>query len=99
VDIANATDDPAVATQVAEHLVDVGLVVGTVTTTADPASTSAIQYADSQLADAQTLADALVQAPLLTVADVPEITLVLGATDPSGLLASLQKFTGLPCTG
>jgi hypothetical protein len=96
VNIANATGDPAVGTTLATHLVDVGLVVGTVTAGAASATASAIEYPDSQKSEARRLAGVLVQAPLLTPAVVPHITLVLGDADPSGLLASLQKFTGLP---
>jgi hypothetical protein len=95
--VANKTGDKATAAALASHLVDVGLVVGTVTTATDPASTSAIEYADSQRPSALRLADALLQAPLLTSVDVPNITVVLGAADPTGLLGALQKFPGLPC--
>jgi len=75
----------------------VGLVVGTVTTTAKPESVSSIEYAPDQQADAQRLAAALLQTPLLTAADVPEITLVLGESDPSLLRDALSAFSGLPC--
>jgi len=75
----------------------VGLVVGTVTTTANPASVSSIEYAPDQQADAERLAAALLQTPLLTAADVPEITLVLGESDPSLLTDALAAFSGLPC--
>jgi LytR cell envelope-related transcriptional attenuator len=97
VDIANRTGDAKTADALATHLTDVGLVVGTVTTTADSTAPSAIQYGTGQHKNAERLADALGQTPLVTRADVPDITLVLTATDPSGLLESLQKFPGL-CT-
>lgn len=81
----------------ADHLAAVGLVIGTVTTTANSASTSAIQYPGSLLDEAHVLGTALAQSPLLAPADVPQITIILGAADPSGLLSSLRAFAGLPC--
>jgi hypothetical protein len=97
VDIANETGDAQLATDLAAHLTNAGLVVGTVTTTLHRRVASAIEYAAAQDADARTLAAALDQTPLLAPADVPNLTLVIARIDPSELLTALRTFTGLPC--
>ena len=91
VDLVNGTGDPAVADDVAAHLAAAGLLVGTVTAGATPAS--GLEYPASEQPGAQRLATALGKAAVLRAADVPHVTVVLGATDSAALVAAVDALT------
>jgi hypothetical protein len=86
----NGTGAPAVVDDVAAHLAAAGLTVGTVTTGASTAS--GIEYPASEEPGAQRLATALGKPAVLQAADVPHVTVVLGATDSAALVKAVDAL-------
>ena len=105
VDVVDGTGRPRVATHVIARLTAAGLRVGTMTTSRT-VTTSAIEYSAGTAAGARALAGALDPRdgpPYLRAApasaQVPHVTVVLGATDFAAMVALFDTFTGLPATG
>jgi hypothetical protein len=90
VDIVNGTGDQGLVDEVAAHLTDVGLTVGTVTA-AEPA-VSAIALPAHAAWPGEWPAGPLGAVPLLRQEDVAHVTVVLAAADPAALLAALRAL-------
>ena len=91
----DGSGDPALAEEVVQALRDGGLTVGTVTT--GEAATSGIEFADTQRARAERLAEVLGETDLLRAGTGEHVTVVLGADDAAALVEAFRAFTGLPC--
>ncbi|MEU2351104.1 lytic murein transglycosylase [Modestobacter sp. NPDC049651] len=96
VDVVDGTGDQAAGEEVAAHLRGGDLTVGGVGAPAGPV-TSGIEFPADLRAEAEQLAVALGVPDLLRVADVPHVTVVLGADDAAPLQQAVAGFTGLPC--
>jgi hypothetical protein len=95
VDVIDQTGNAQSGTTAADDLRAAGMAVGTVTS-ATGTDASAIEYPTAAETQAQQLAGDLDLASLLKQADVPHITLVLGATDSAKLLAALHDAAASP---
>ena len=95
-DVLNTTGDPAVADAAVGLRAAPGVVVGAVSTVADPVASS-IEYPVAQEQPATQFAQAVGVPALLVPADVPQVTVVLGPRGLETLLSGLEAFPGLPC--
>jgi hypothetical protein len=84
-----------VAQQAADSLAAAGVVVGTVSTSAE-AAPSEIRYPPAAQDQAELFAEALGTPGLLRATDVPQVTVALGADGLEPLLAALAQFSGVP---
>ncbi|MQA32533.1 LytR C-terminal domain-containing protein, partial [Modestobacter roseus] len=101
VDVRDASADPATAEAVVAELRQDGAVVGTVSVADGPAPETAVEFPAGREDEAGVLAEALGLAAAeretgaVREADVPQLTVVLGA-DAGELHAFLGGLTGLP---
>jgi hypothetical protein len=84
-----------VAQQAADSLAAAGVIVGTVSTSAE-AAPSEIRYPPAAQDQAKLFAEALGTPGLLRATDVPQVTVALGADGLEPLLAALAQFSGVP---